>query len=973
MTADAPTLPQPYDRDAVARGLARWEEETAAPTTPAQRAVLETIFGNSPYLGGLALREPETLIRLLDEGPDAAFAAVLDELGAPARDTSRAQLAEMLRTAKRRAALAIGLADITGRWPLEHVTGALSALAEASLQAAVAHLLREAAARGELRLRWPHDPARGSGLIILGMGKLGARELNYSSDIDLIVLFDPDAGAYHGDNPLAFFVRIARDLVRLMEERTPGGYVFRTDLRLRPDPAATPLAVSVEAALTYYGALGQNWERAAMIKARPVAGDLAAGASFLGELRPFVWRKHLDFAAIRDVHSIKRQIQAHRGSATIAVAGHNLKLGRGGIREIEFFAQTQQLIWGGRDPSLREPATLRALAALTRVGLVPEATRAELEAAYRFLRRIEHRLQMIDDRQTHTVPAEPEALARLAAFAGFAGVDAFAAELTHQLSRVERHYAALFEEAPELGGPGSLVFTGVEDDPETIATLRQMGYANPSGVAATVRGWHHGRPRATRSARAREILTELMPALLAAFARQKQPDQAFARFDAFLTHLPAGVPLFSLFQRNPALMDRVATICGAAPLLADYLARHPPVLDGLLDGAAPDRPVEPVLKPLLAEARHLEEAMDVVRRLVHERAFLIGVATLEGALDVDRAGRARARLADAALRALLPRVARDFAARYGRVAGGGMAVVALGKLGGREMMAASDLDLIMLYDHAPAADAAEGGTGRRLSPPEYFARLAQQFITAITAPTGEGKLFDVDMRLRPSGNKGPIAVQLAGFARYQAEQAWTWEHMALTRARVVAGPAGLRRRAAEAIRAALTRPRDGAKVREDAWSLRTRIAREIPPFSPWDVKYRPGGLLEAEFVCQVLQLVHAARTPQVLAGSTAASLRALAQVGVLDAGEVGRLIAASRLFRTVQGVLRLTVGKPRSAEEIPPPVAEALCRTTAAAGARGAVDLAALGAQMLACARDVRAAFNRHVADLGPVEAGPEA
>jgi glutamate-ammonia-ligase adenylyltransferase len=973
MTAEAPTLPPPYDRESVERGLARWEEETEAPVAPAHRAVLETIFGNSPYLGALALREPETLIRLLDEGPDAAFGAVLDGLAAAEPEASRAQLAETLRTAKRRAALAIGLADITGRWPLERVTGALSALAEAALQAAVAHLLREAAARGELRPRWPDDPARGSGLIILGMGKLGARELNYSSDIDLIVLFDPETGSYHGDNPLAFFVRIARDLVRLMEERTAGGYVFRTDLRLRPDPAATPLAVSVEAALTYYGGLGQNWERAAMIKARPVAGDLAAGASFLAELRPFIWRKNLDFAAIRDVHSIKRQIQAHRGGATIAVAGHNLKLGRGGIREIEFFAQTQQLIWGGRDPSLREPATLRALAALARVGLVPEGTRIELEAAYRFLRRIEHRLQMIDDRQTHTVPAEPEGLARLAAFAGFAGVDAFAAELTCHLSGVERHYAALFEEAPELGGPGSLVFTGVEDDPETIATLRQMGYANPSGVAATVRGWHHGRPRATRSARAREILTELMPALLAAFARQKEPDQAFARFDAFLTHLPAGVQLFSLFQRNPALMDRVAMICGAAPLLADYLARHPPVLDGLLDGAKPDRPVEPVLKPLLAEARHLEEAMDVVRRVVHERAFLIGVATLEGTLDVDRAGRARARLADAALTALLPRVVRDFAARYGRIAGGGMAVVAMGKLGGREMMAASDLDLIMLYEHAPGAEAAKGGTGRRLTPPEYFGRLAQQFVTAITAPTGEGKLFDVDMRLRPSGNKGPIAVQLAGFARYQSEEAWTWEHMALTRARVIAGPAGLRRRAAEAIRAALTRPRDPAKVREDAGSLRTRVAREIPPFSPWDVKYRPGGLLEAEFVCQVLQLIHAARTPEVLAGSTGASLRALAKAGVLDAGEASRLIAASRLFRTVQGVLRLTVGKPRSVEEIPPPVVEALCRAAASAGVRGAVDLPALGTQMLACARDVRAAFNRHVADLGPVEAGPEA
>ena len=970
-------LPLVYDREAAERALARLADDSGS-LPPEWRDQLAGVFGSSPHLAALAQREAETLHRFCVEGAEGALAQAMAAIpaGEALAHAGRGELAAALRTAKRRGALVIALADLFGLWSLEQVTGALSTLADAAVDAAAGWLLLEAAGRGLFSPLDPLAPTRGSGLILLGMGKLGAHELNYSSDIDLIVLFDSDRAPYHGEDRLSFFVRLARDLVRLMEERTEGGYVFRTDLRLRPDPGATPLAVSVEAALTYYGSLGQNWERAAMIKARPIGGDREAGQAFLTELRPFVWRRHLDFAAIRDIHSIKRQIQAHRGGGAIAVAGHNLKLGRGGIREIEFFAQVQQLIWGGRDPALRAPATLAALAALARAGLIGEVAFGELSAAYRFLRRIEHRLQMIDDRQTHSLPQDEAGLERIARFSGFPTKQAFAETLLAHLSAVERHYRALFEEAPDLGGPGSLVFTGVEDDPDTLATLSRMGFANPRAVGAAVRAWHHGRPRATRSARAREILTELMPALLAALARQRDPDAAFRRFDAFLNRLPAGVNVLSLLQRNPGLLDRVALICGAAPLLADYLAAQPQVLDGLLVGAGPERPVAQALRARLAETRFLEEAMEVVRRVVREREFLVGVATLEGAIDVDHAGTLRARNADAALRALLPLVERDFASRHGTVPGGALAVVALGKLGGREMRAASDLDLILLYDHAAEAEAAVGATGRALTPPEYFARLSQRFIAAITAPTAEGKLYEVDMRLRPSGNKGPIAVHIDGFARYQLDEAWTWEHMALTRARVIAGPPWLRRRARAAIRAALTRPRDGELVRRDAASLRRRIARELPPFSEWDVKYRAGGLLEGEFVCQVLQLIHAAKHPEVLTTNTAEALQRLASAGVLAAEEAEELAAAMRLFRAVQGVLRLTVGKPRSEAEIPGPVAEALCRAAAASGVAEAVDLGGLANQMRRAGHIIRRGFNRHIDNLGPITddlIGPQA
>jgi glutamate-ammonia-ligase adenylyltransferase len=957
--------PKAHDREAASRWRERWqaawaERRAEAPgcgpdpaAAPANAALFDALFGNSPYLAALAVREQDALAAMLEGGPDAAFGAVLRELAAAAGHAAgRAEIAAALRRAKRRGALVIGAADIAGMWDVTAVTTALSDLADAALAAAVRHLLAQAGPA--LRLRHRDDPGRGSGLIVLGMGKLGARELNYSSDVDLVVLFDAKE-AYHGDNPGAFFVRLARDLVRLMEERSAEGYVFRTDLRLRPDPAATPLAVSVDAAHAYYASLGQNWERAAMIKARPVAGDLAAGQAFLAELRPFVWRKHLDFAAIQDIGAIKRQIQAHRGGAAIAVAGHDLKLGRGGIREIEFFVQVQQLIWGGRDPKLRTPRTRDALAALARAGLIAHETEATLARAYDFLRRVEHRLQMRDDRQTHTLPTDAEALSAIATFAGFDDRESFAEALLAELGAVERAYAALFEEVPDLAGPGSLVFTGAKDDPATLATLEGMGFRNAASVAAAVRAWHHGRPRATRSERARELLTELMPALLAALARQQDPDAAFARFDQFLNRLPAGVQILSLLHRNPALLDKVAAVFGAAPLLADHLATHPAAIEGLLTGEAPA--LDTGLEAALADCRYLEEAMDAVRRVVHERAFLIGAATLDGTLDADAAGRARADLADAALAALLPLVAEDFAARHGRIAGGAMVVVALGKLGGREMMAASDLDIILIYDHAPGAEAAQGGKGRPLTPPEYFARLASAFVAAITAPSGAGKLYDIDLRLRPSGNKGPIAVSLAGFARYQETEAWTWERMALTRARVVAGPADLARRVSEAIRSALTRPRDAAKVRSDAAALRGRIARDLPPFGALDVKYREGGLLELEFIAQVLQLIHAARDPSVLATGTTEAVGRLARAGVLSEAEHAALVRASRLYRTVQGLLRLTVGKPRTEEDLPEPV------TAAIAEACETVDLAGVLAQITASAAQVREAFLRHVGD----------
>ncbi len=913
---DPGALPRPADLERAARTLA---DLAAAPETVAlveeapARALIEACAGNSPYLAATLVRDPPSTRAILEDGPDAAVAAPLANLAGPAPEgETRPACMRRMRLAKGRIALAVALADIAGAWDLARVTGALTDAAEATLGAATRHLLAAGAAAGEIALPDAADPAKGSGYIVLGMGKLGGRELNYSSDIDLIVLYDADIVRYVGrDEPGPFFVRLTRNLVGMMEERTADGYCFRTDLRLRPDPGSTPPAISTLAAETYYESAGQNWERAAMIKARPVAGDLAAGAAFLDVLRPFVWRKNLDFAAIQDIHSIKRQINAHRGGAQIAVEGHNVKLGRGGIREIEFFAQTQQLIWGGREPALRRRPTCEALDALVALGHIERATADDLARCYAFLRKLEHRLQMVNDQQTHSLPKDGAGLGAIALFMGYPDRATFAAALVAVLRIVEEHYAHLFEEAPELGGPGNLVFTGAEDDPDTIETLARMGYREPARVCEVVRAWHRGRYRATRSARARELLTELMPALLEALGRTAHPDDALLKFDGFLGALPAGVALFSLFYSNPELLGLVAEIMGSAPSLAAALARKPDLLEGVLTGETGRLPEDAEalaaeLDAALGQARVFEDALDIARRWVGDRVFQVGLQVLRNTVDAHRAGPALALVAETALRALYPRVEADFAQRHGRVPGGGMAVIALGKLGGRELTFGSDLDLMFVYD-APALDAPSDGA-QKLVASQYFARLGQRFIGALESPTAEGRLYQVDMRLRPSGNAGPIATSFEAFVRYQAEAAWTWEHMALTRARVVCGPPNLARRIAETIRATLARARDPDRLVWDVADMRARMERELTRPDPWEVKHLRGGLVDVEFVVQYLLLRHGSDRPELLEVNTARALDGLAAAGLIGAGDADELAGALHLWHNLQGILRLTTG-----------------------------------------------------------------
>ena len=927
LVADPDRLPRPASAEAAALGLQRWleaaERETdesiagfmrAAVEPSATRRLLDTVFGNSPFLTQCLLTDPAFARLLLEDGPACAIEFVHRLIGEEAPPAAAIDVVmRTLRRARRQVALAIALADIGGVWRLEAVTEALTAFGDAAIGAAVAHLLAAAASGGELTLAHADDPQRDSGFVVLGMGKLGARELNYSSDIDLILLFDEEriADSYIGKrSPHEFFVRLARQLVRVLEERTADGYVFRTDLRLRPDPGSTPPVLSMLAAETYYESAGQNWERAAMIKARAVAGDKAAGRRFLEILRPFIWRKSLDFAAIQDIHSIKRQINAHRGGAKIAVAGHNIKLGRGGIREIEFFAQTQQLIWGGREPALRTPRTCEALQALADAGHITPDVPARLTEAYRFLRTLEHRLQMAEDRQTHQLPADPAKLMQVAAFMGFADAEAFGKAVLDVLRTVEDEYAGLFEEAADLGGGGALVFTGGEDHPDTLRTLTDLGFREPSAVSAAVRAWHHGRYRAMRSTRARELLTEIMPALLGAFAKTVDPDAALMRFDDFLKGLPAGVQLFSLLHSNPALLTLLAEIMGSTPQLADTLRRHPILFDAVLTAdffeAPPDAAaLTAEMQAALGQARDFQDVLDLLRRHVNDRIFQIGVHILRGRMNPDAAGKPLSDIADVALRALWPTVETAFAEPHGRFEDGDMAIVALGKLGGREMSIGSDLDLLFVYDSGRG----EMSDGKRPLPPiQYYTRLGQRLLGALSAPTGEGKLYEVDMRLRPSGNAGPLASSLESFAQYHRESAWTWEHLALTRARIVAAGDGLRDRLAAAIRETLTAPREPERLLRDVADMRARLERDKPATGPWDIKMLRGGLVDCEFVAQYLQLRHAHDDPDVLATNTTEALDRIRGAGLLDGGIAEKLIAAIRLWRNLQGTLRLGFG-----------------------------------------------------------------
>lgn len=912
---------------------------------------LAPVFSASPYLAGLARRWPAQLAAILAQDPDAHLADIL------ARTTALEGGAEAvrrpLRLLKAELHLLTALADLGGVWGLDVVTAALSAFADAATAAALAAVAADLRERGRLVATPDAEHGPVPGLIVLGMGKHGADELNYSSDIDLSLFFDPEALApalAEGVEAQGFVNRLAQGLATLLSERTGEGYVFRVDLRLRPDPSSTPPVVSTPMALAYYESVGQNWERAAFIKARAVAGDRVAGAAFLKALTPFVWRRSLDYPAILDIQSIKRQIHVHKTGEGMSAAGADLKLGRGGIREIEFFAQTQQLILGGRDPSLRSSRTVTALGDLVAAGHLEAGAAQDLTAAYAELRGLEHRVQMLDDEQTHALPVDPERRRAVAALAGWDDLDAFDRHVEALLVEVNRRYGELFEEEETLASPyGSLVFTGVENDPETLATLGRMGFSEPTAVADTIRSWHHGRIPATRTARGRELFTRLAPQLLTAVAATGAADAAFRRFAVFFSGLSAGVQVQALFLAQPALFEMIVGVMAHAPRLARTLGRYPAALDSMLDARFHTQlgPSTGLFDQMAEEAREAEDfegAMNAVRRLHRDQAFRIGVQTLTGRIGPEAAGRAFTNLADAVMGVLADAALAETRRVGGDLPGAATAVVALGKAGSREMTAGSDLDLMTVYRAPPEAVT----DGRGWSADVFHARFTQRLIAALSAHTAEGGLYEVDMRLRPSGAKGPVSVRLSGLTDYYAHEADTWEFMALTRARVVwASDEGFAAEVAAALEAALRRPRPDADLAGDVRRMRDLMARERRPFGDWDLKLVEGGLVDAEFVAQYRQLARAAEGGAL----TPSTLEALADDP-----------APAEAWRVQQGLSQLLAcafdDKPN-----PPVEPEAFRRRLAEAA--GEADFEALERRLADLRRAARVAFEAVLPPVG--------
>ncbi len=866
-------------------------------------AALAPVFAASPYLASLARKDGQRLPRILGGDPGENLTMILAAAEAVAAEPDFETARKTLRELKADLHLLTALCDLSGVWDLDQVTGALTRFADATLRAALAQAVRQEVDRGALTHVGEGEDGPAPGLFCIAMGKHGAFELNYSSDIDFSIFYAPEKlQAAESVEPQAVAVRIANHLGRVLQERTADGYVFRIDLRLRPDPSSTPPAMPVDAAMDYYESVGQNWERAAHIKARIAAGDFAEGKAFLEGLQPFIWRKNLDFAAIADIHSIKRQIHTYKVDDRLTAKGADLKLGRGGIREIEFFVQTQQLILGGRQPDLRGPRTLDALLALATAGHVTLEDAGWLSQAYQDLRALEHRAQMIADDQTHKLPESDTDRKKVAALWGHDNLRSFDAAVGKILKGVNARYGRLFAGEEELSSRfGSLVFTGVEDDPETLATLKRMGFSSPERVAATIRGWHHGHIAATRTERGRELFTRLAPRLLDAANATGAPDQAFNRFADFFASLSSGVQIQSLFLAQPRLFELIVEVMAFAPRLATTMAKRPTALDALLDPSF----FGPIETPAVApwDPADFEGAMDAARRLFRDQSFRIGVRVMSGSADARDIGRAFAELGDLIISGLAPAALIE-AERLGGVFAGQVAVVALGKAGSREMTAKSDLDLMTLY----AADDPAGMSSIKAWGAEtFYARFTQRMIAALSAPTGEGTLYEVDMKLRPSGAKGPVAVSFGAFDEYYEREAETWELLALTRARVVwASSPEFKARAEGAIEAALRRPREWKKTAADVIDMRELMERERPGKGDWDLKLEPGGLVDIEFAAQFLQLAHAAGGGP-LRQNTGEALAALREAGLADEGALSRLETAWRLEQDLSQLIKVAL------------------------------------------------------------------
>ncbi len=855
---------------------------------------IETAGHHAPYLRRLLHRSGQDLDQL---GAERLFEQACSACLNLPENTPIDTAMTAMRRAKTSAHLAIASLDLDQSDILAETVKRISNFADAAVDAA-------------LRITLYHAELSGDGLFMIALGKMGAGELNYSSDIDMAAFYDGARFEGGQRDPGDAASRCIRDAMRMLDERTADGYVFRTDLRLRPDPSSTPLAISTRRAELYYESVGQNWERMAWIKARAAAGDRTAGAEFLTTMIPFVWRRHLDYWAIADVRAIKNMINTKAGDVAQSEPAANIKLAPGGIREIEFFVQTQQIILGGRNPDLRVRGTLEGLKQLVEIGAVEPTTATDLSSAYIRLRKIEHRIQMLEDQQTHTLPSDEKLRSDVAALCGISSLQQFDQAVLAIRELVHHHYMNLFaDEARKRATAiaGNLVFTGVDDDPGTLTTLSNLGFGDPSQVIGAVRRWHRARTPATRTQRGRELLTAMLPDLLSAMSRTGEPGQAFTRFSRFFEGLRSGVQVLAMLMAEPELMEDLVTTLALAPRIGRALARRPSLLEALLS-VSDRRDV-----PEFSEKTDFETAMDQVRLWQGEQAFLIGHRLLHGRLAAGDAANEWSHLAETCIGLMAQAAEAETARRYGR-APGEWSVLAMGKLGGREMTAGSDLDILVTFE----------GTGEG-DDQLWFTRFTQRLITALSAETAEGSLYEVDMRLRPSGRAGPVATSIKAFETYHYNDAWTWEHMALTRLRPVTGSTLLGKRAVAIAQAAI-RLGDPDRRTKDILDMRQRLMRDKPAKGQWDLKMREGGLVDLEFIVQHALLTskqaleHFPELPN--------AIQALASAGEFTPEQADTLRDGLRFLQSLQQVQRLAHGADTSPGEISAGLKDRLCRAS---------------------------------------------
>ncbi|WP_114521312.1 bifunctional [glutamate--ammonia ligase]-adenylyl-L-tyrosine phosphorylase/[glutamate--ammonia-ligase] adenylyltransferase [Altererythrobacter sp. ZODW24] len=838
---------------------------------------LERARAHSPFLCD-ALAKQADLTALLEAGDGGGAMAFARQAGAGTSDVGVA-----LRREKLALATTLAIGDLAGAFDLTRVMDELSSFADRALDAAI---------NAAILKRMPDAEPRG--FVALALGKHGARELNYSSDIDPILLYDPDTlPRRERDDPAEIAQRYARQAVQTMSAQTAEGYVFRVDLMLRPASEVSPPALSCAAALTHYESSALAWERAAFIRSRSASGDVPMGSEFLGAIRSFIWRRNLDFGAIEEIGRLTTRIRDNHDGPREPGPGYDVKRGRGGIREVEFFAQTHQLIHGGRDPSLRVRGTRAALDALADAGRIKVDDALLLGNAYDRLREIEHRLQMVADRQTHALPEDPVALDSVAQLDGLANGKALVDELRAITDAVGSRFDSLVD---------------VNDDQETALTLsprssglaarlNELSYADPKGLAKRIGGWSNGKVRALRSEAARAAFDAVLPALLAAFADAPDPTRALLRWENLLVKLPSAVNLFRLLEARPALIDQLASVLTLSPVLADELGRRPELLDRLIDHSAFDLPgdASEIAAKMARRERgdDYEHALDRIRIVTGETRFALGVQLIEAANDPLAIGDALSRTAEAALEVAAHEAESEFAQSHGRIPGASLVVIGLGRFGGGSLTHASDLDVIFTYD---GDQSAESDGERPLGATLYFNRLAQRVIAALSVPTAEGALYEVDTRLRPQGAQGPLAVSLDAFARYQHEEAWTWEHMALTRARALTGPPEARAKLDKTVSSVLHLERDPGELKAEVLRMRAEMAAHKTPRGPLDVKLHRGGLIDFEFMVHYLQL----RERTALSPNLAPAIAQLAEQGLLPESLRGAYDLMTRMLVAVR-------------------------------------------------------------------------